>query len=333
MKSTLLKSIFLINLLTIVIHVEAQRVSAYQAGAYYPGLASVRDFGAVPSGLYILDYNYWMKSKGYYDKNGNKFEGGKVDLPSGASKRITDPEINTYLNSAFIFYASKFNVLGAKYLASISPLYINSKYNAFMSLGDTSANVSGEISGIGDLSFMPIGLSWTKESKMDVSFFYTIYAPTGKFELGASDNLGQGFWAHQLQLPTYFYFLEQSTALAVIPTLELNNKLKNTDFKAGHRFSLEYGISQYLTSWLEVELLNGHNWQIQDDSGSDNWWDGTQFDSRDKKNTFSVGVGVWPIEGVLNLRAKYITDYGVQQRFQNRLWSFSFLYIPGLLKD
>ena len=106
--------------------------------------------------------------------------------------------------------------------------------------------------------------------------------------------------------------------------------MRDYEERAGNRFSLEYGISQYFTEWLEVEVMNGHNWQISDDSGSDAWWDGTRFDSRDKKSTFGVGVGVWTLEGMLSLRLKYIMDYAIKQRFKNQFVSFSLLLIPAL---
>jgi hypothetical protein len=127
--------------------------------------------------------------------------------------------------------------------------------------------------------------------------------------------------------------MEQATAFAIIPTLEINGKVKDADARIGNRFSLEYGISQYFTSWLEVEIMNGHNWQIQADSGDDVWWSGTRFDGFDRKNVFSAGINVWPVEGILNLRVKYIKDYGVRQRFNNQFWNLSLLLIPGILAE
>jgi hypothetical protein len=160
---------------------------------------------------------------------------------------------------------------------------------------------------------------------------YTFYAPTGRYEIGADDNLGQGFWTHQFQLPAYFYMMEQATALVIITTFEFNSKVKDSEARAGNRFTLEYGISQYFTEWLEVEVMNGHNWQISDDTGENAWWNGTRFDSRDSKSTFSVGVGVWTLKGMLNLRPKYIMDYAVRQRFRNQFVSFSLILMPGIL--
>ena len=314
--------------------VNAQRVGPYQAGSYYPGLINLRDLAAPPAGLIFVDYNYWFNTNGYYDKDGTEFKGGTIDLPLlNSSVDVTlEPKISGYTNVPFLFYASKFKILGgARYLASINPVYLNMNSDVFLAIGDTSGNISGNSSGFGDLSFMPLGLSWSFDNKYDIALMYTIYAPTGRFELGGDDNLGQGFWTHQIQIPTYFYVLEQATAFAIIPTFELNSKIEGTNARAGSRFSLEYGISQYFTSWLEVEIMNGHNWQISDDSGSDIWWYGTRFDSRDRKNSFSAGVGVWPVKDLLNLRFKYIIDYGIRQRFKNQFWSLSILVLPQIL--
>ena len=313
----------------------AQRVSPYQAGSYYPGLANLRDFAAVPAGLFILDYNYWFQSNGYYDQNGNKFTEGTIDTEDyGPIDFTINPDLSGYGNVPVIFYASKFKILGgARYLASISPVFMSIDYNVFLAVGDTSGSVSGSLSGFGDLSFMPLGLSWSFGEKIDLAIMYTLYAPTGKYKTGADDNLGQGFWTHQIQVPTYFYALEKATAIAIIPTLELNNNIIDADARSGSRFSLEYGISQYLTEWLEIELTNGHNWQISDDTGKDIWWDNTPYDTKDSKNIFSVGVGVWPGVDWLNLRFKYITDYGAKQRFKSNIYSFSLIIIPNVLTE
>ena len=75
------------------------------------------------------------------------------------------------------------------------------------------------------------------------------------------------------------------------------------------------------------------NRQISNDTGSDAWWTGTRFDSRDSMNTFSAGVGVWTLKGMLNLRAKYLVDYGVRQRFKDNFVSLSLVFIPGILAE
>lgn len=203
----------------------------------------------------------------------------------------------------------------------------------FLSINDSSGNIKSNVSGFGDLTIMPIGLSWDIHDKVDFSLLYSIYIPTGKYEVGADDNLGQGYWTHQIQVPTYFYFLGKATALILLPTLEINGNIQKHDASIGNRFSLEYGISQYLTDWLEIDIMNAHNWQISKDYGNEIWWSGTRFDGLDTKSIFSAGISLWPIKNTLNIRGKYITEYNVKQRFKNEIWSLSVVYIPGVLSD
>jgi hypothetical protein len=188
----------------------------------------------------------------------------------------------------------------------------------------------GNAGGFGDIALLPLGLGWTF-GNIDLAFFYTVYAPTGRYETGAADNIGKGYWTHQFQAPLYFYLKEKSTALLVLPTFETNGKVEDSDVRPGNRLTIEYGISQYVTSWLELEILNGHNWQVGDDQGDDVWWRETPLYVQDQTSTVSFGVGVWPWAGRLNVRLKYAMDYGTKQRYKSNFWSLSVIFIPNLL--
>ena len=339
-----MKNVKKVLIITIIVFLcaeltNAQRVSPYQTGSYIPGLINLRDLGSLPGGLYLLNYNYWINGNGYYDKNGNKIGGLDIDLSNfnpglGTRTLDLDTKIKGYTTVPMLYYASKFKILGgATYLASVAPNYFSSNYNISMNLRDSTIVAEGKAGGWGDLSFMPLGLSWSFPSQVDLAFMYTLYAPTGRYTTGADDNIGKGYWTHQFQVPTYFYLMERATAIGIIPTLEINGKVKDAEVWAGSRFSLEYGISQYLNEWLEIEIMNAHNWQISDDKGDDDWWKGTVLDSRDSKNTFAVGVGVWPWAERLQLRGKYIFDYGVKQRFKNSYWGLSLVFVTNLLAE
>ena len=309
----------------------AQNVSAYQAGAYQAGLLNVRDLSAVGPGLYLLDYNYWNKSTSYYDKDGYQVDGfisdkGHVDLSQ---------QVSGYTNVPVLFYASKFKILGgATYMATIAPTFISSNFRANINYDDDNiedAVSSSNAGGFADMAVVPLALSWSFGDKMDLAFFYTFYAPTGKYETGESDNVGRGYWTHQLQIPFYYYLQQKTTAFVIVPTYEFNGKIKGSDVKPGSRVTVEYGLSQYITPWLELEVLNGHNWQVDEDKGDGVWWRDTQLDYKDKSSTVSFGVGVWPWEGRLNIRAKYAMDYGVHQRYKSNFLSLSAIFIPNIL--
>ncbi len=311
----------------------AQRVSPFQGGAYQPGLLNLRDLAASDPGLFFYDYSYWNNSNAFYNQFGNEVSSLDIEInPEVGVKSLSfDPQISGYTNIPFIFYASKIKMLKGMYIASISPAILSSNSNMYVNTTDTSIYNTGNSGGFGDFEFMPLGLSWTFNKKVDISFLYSIYVPTGRYQTGADDNIGRGYWTHQFQTPFYLYFFEQAMALAIVPTLEINGKVKDADVRPGSRFTIEYGISQYVTPWLEVEFLNGHNWQITDDCGEDLWWQESSLFVKDQTSTFSFGIGAWPWDGRFGARIKYARDYGSKQRYKRSFWTLSFVFTPKLL--
>ncbi len=325
MKNTLFKLLMVLFFSIIMNNGYAQSVSAYQ-----PGLLNVRDWATIETpGLLFMDYNYWNNSDSYIDRFGNKVS----SLQINSTTLDLSSQISGYTNVPVIFYASNLKILKGRYMASINPIFLSSNYKS--NIQSTTSGLeytsSGNSGGIGDMAIMPLGLGWSFNNKIDLSFLYTVYLPIGKYKTGASDNLGKGYWTHQIQLPTYFYIKEKATAFLIMPTIEMNGKVKDADMKAGSRFTFEYGISQYLNSWLELEILNGHNWQIANDKGEDVWWNGTPLDSKDQTSNVSLGTGIWTYKSRLNLRIKYAMDYGTKQRYQSNFLSFSVIFIPNLL--
>jgi hypothetical protein len=55
-----------------------------------------------------------------------------------------------------------------------------------------------------DLYVAPLNLGWTT-SRADFIAGYAFSAPTGKYEVGGSDNQGLGMWSHELQGGTTVY--------------------------------------------------------------------------------------------------------------------------------
>jgi hypothetical protein len=336
-KQTTMKKIILLISISLLFYnnSNAQQVSAYQGGSYQPGIMNVRDLVAAQSqGLIFIDYNYWNNSNGYNDKNGDKVSHLEIDLTSidpniGIVDLDFDTNISGYINVPVIYYATGLKILGGRYAVSVAPTILSSNVKSNIHFENNEVISTSSTGGFGDLAFSPFNLSWAKE-KIDFSFIYTVYAPIGKYKTGADDNIGKGYWTHQFQSPVYFYFKDKATALFLMPTYEINGQVKDSDVRPGSRLTVEYGISQYVTSWLELEVLNGHNWQISGDNGDGVWWRDTPLYGKDKTNTVSFGVGAWPWAGKLNARLKYAMDYGSQQRFKSNFLSLSFIFIPDL---
>lgn len=316
----------------------AQQASAFQAGHYYPGLINTRDMAQPPSsGLFILWYNFYASSSAYYDQNGDKFDG--ISL-SDLNPVLPDINASTKLNGfgsapVFAWASSKIKSLGdARYIVGIAPNYVSADVSLFTEgtgnvLEEPLSNETGaKVSGFGDLIFIPFGLSWGGR-KMDFTTAYTIYAPTGRYTTGASDNIGLGYWTHQLQGFGYYYPIEdKSSAIMLGLTYEANSKIKDSDVRPGSRFTLEYGLSQFFSEYLEVGIAGAHNWQVSEDTGDDVFWNTANLD---RKSSLFFNVGYWPIPQRLNFNFKYGFDYGLRQRFKNNMFVLNLLFNPNLL--
>ena len=341
-KVFLLKALSLI-LFTIVvlpiIHtgpVSAQVVSPVQGGHYAPGVLNIRDMAYPPSGLFVVWYNMFINSDKYIDKDGNEFKSLNLNQIHPALPNIdVDLGVNGFATVPGLFWGSNFTLPGgARYLVGISPNYVTADATIVTEMGigiiDTTITRVAEdnVSGWSDLLIAPVGLSWAFE-QFDVTAFYGFYAPVGKYETGGSDNVGLGFWTHQFQGFGYYYpFPSKATAVMLSLTYELNGKIKDADVKPGSRFSLEWGVSQYLSERLELGVQGGHNWQVSDDSGNGVFWDPA---IHDRKSSIGFSVSYWPWKERLYVSLKYAFDFGIQQRFDNDCWIINLIFLPNLL--
>jgi hypothetical protein len=309
----------------------APLASPVQMGAYLPGLINPRDY-ANPgtSGLMALDYNLFFSSNEYIDRHGNKVD--NLDLGLGFEPIPIDLDMSGYINALVIAYVSpELNFLGnARYMAILSPYYATADYRVGLGeLVDSTLVVDGGASGFGDLGITPLYLTWSLgEDKFDITTAYMFTAPTARYETGADDNIGLGYWNHAFQLFTYYYLLEKATAIFLGNTFEFHGKVKDVDVTPGSRHTIEYGVSQYLSERFEVTIQGSHSWQIGEDSGTDVYWD-TSY--KDKSSTIGAGLGYWPVKEIFYANFKWWTNYNLRQHFKANSYQIQLIYIPGIL--
>ncbi len=340
--------------------ISAQVVSPIQSFHYVPGIIGMRDFVTPPPGLFVVWYNWGFFSNQFIDRDGNKVESilqGNVAV---------DIDVKLWATAPVLAFSSKRTVLGgARYIAAIAPNYFVADGKVVVqrsgAIRDTVPPrvLEGTLSGFGDLVVAPIVLSWAfgrfKEGPGDprdpmagmtdeeifaeyglpprrrwnASVAYSFAAPTGRFELGADDNLGLGFWSHIFQGFGYFYpFDHQGLAFEAGLTFETNSKIKDTDVRPGNRLSLEYGVSAWPTGWLELGVGGANNWQISDDTGDDVFWDPSVHDRKSMLNFTAAFIPWFPR---LYIVTKYGFDYGARQRFDGHNLVLNLYFVTGLL--
>ena len=168
-------------------------------------------------------------------------------------------------------------VLGAVYVTERKILGGNYGFLVFASLTDNRLEIpilqleSGVDTGFTDLYLQPLNLGW-HTSRADFTAGLGVFAPTGKYELGGSDNLGLGMWSFEFFGGTTLYLDEKkSWHLATTAFYETHTRKKDTDVKVGDILTLEGGLGKsFLDGAVSVGVAYYAQWKVtSDDFGLD----------------------------------------------------------------
>jgi hypothetical protein len=316
--------------------VDAQVASPLQSGHYAPGVINIRDMTNPPPGLFVAWYNWGLWSDTYIDRNGNKLSSLNLsELDPSLPDVDVQIDVGAFATVPALMWASSFTILGgARYLFAVSPNFAVANYTVVADPGgpvtDTTAYrvVDGSVSGFSDLFVAPLGLSWGL-GQLDLFLQYGFYAPVGRYTTGADDNMGLGFWTHQFQgFGTFYPWAHQATAIMLGLTYEVSTEVEDVAVNPGNRFTLEWGVSQYVSERFELGVQGGHNWQVTDDAGDDVFWDPSYHD---RKSIIGFSAGFWPWQNRLYVSAKYAFEFGIRQRFKNNSLMLNILFLTNAL--
>ena len=104
-----------------------------------------------------------------------------------------------YADQTTFIWSTDRHIFGALYAAYFGLPVAGSSVQAALST-TTSQGIKIDDSswGLGDIYLRPIWLGWNTKH-FGTSLSYGIYAPTGKYDVGANDNIGLGFWTHEFE--------------------------------------------------------------------------------------------------------------------------------------
>ncbi len=207
------------------------------------------------------------------------------------------------------------------------------RYGAYAVIPVANASISAQVQnvdnglaittgfGLTDIFIQPLWLQYTG-SRSDVAFAYGFAAPTGRFEVGATDNLGLGFWTQQLQLAGEWYFDTGRTFSVIgVQTWEFNSDVRDTNVRPGSRFSFNWAIDKiWLDGMLDTAILGYDQWQIEADSGPIVSRIGPAARALDEVHAAGVQLGI-PKYGV---SLKYLHEFAARARFQGQVVTVSF---------
>jgi hypothetical protein len=224
------------------------------AEAQYSGHNFRGDYGITsgsqpPPGFYVPVVYLRYDADRLLDRNGDEI---REDLPGSL-------DANGFATG--FWWVSDFKILGANYGILAFPAWTDNKFEVPILDLETKASF-----GFTDLYFQPINLGW-HTSRADFTAGLGIYAPTGSYDVEASDNLGLGMWSFEPYVGATVYFDEKkSWSLAATAFYEMHSKKKDTDIKVGDLLTIEGGLGKsFMDGAVVVGLAYFGQWKVTDD--------------------------------------------------------------------
>ena len=277
----------------------ATAAQAQNRGVYPLGLSAINSGVSAEPGL---TYN---NSFLFYSRSEQKGANGEV-LATGQQSVLLD--MNTLL------WASTGQIAmlgGARFSSAVTiPIANNS----------LSSSAQGAISGgggFGDFYFQPIILGWRTE-RVDIRGIFGFLAPTGKFNAGATDNVGNGYWTPVLAAGQTFYLTEdRATTLSAFGMYEFHTTQSGTHIQPGETFDLDYSLMRAFTfedSRLQVGLVGYGAWQTTAKTGPAI----TPAEEAQRYRVNALGAGLnWILPArKVTLSFKYFDEFSNQWTYQ-----------------
>lgn len=178
----------------------------------------------------------------------------------------TDAELNIIATRVVGLWQTGVKILGADYAAALALPFANLAPNPVFVLGQPLK--TGGL-GVGDIAFNPLRLGW-HWTAFHAQFDYTLFLPVGRFEQGASDNVGKGFWTHMLTAAgTWMPPADNPWHVSLQTRYEMHSTVRDSDLRPGTTLTLEFGAGKRLSPKVDLGLVAFYWGQITDASGED----------------------------------------------------------------
>ncbi len=204
-----------------------------------------------PPGLYVGNMFYFYRTDTIKDLSGNDLS--KVNA-----------NIDVFANVIVGNYVTKKKILGGNYAFAGALPILNSE------LALPSLDVGAQTWGLADIYIKPFELG-SHFQKADVVAGYAFFAPTGRFSVGATDNIGLGMWSNEVSAGTTVYFdRARKWHAASTAFYEIHTSKQDLDFRTGDVLTLEGGVGRtFLKGYANAGMAYVGQWKVTKDSGKD----------------------------------------------------------------
>ena len=234
----------------------AVALSAAPAFAQFNGENLLGDVGIKSGtqpepGLYLGNVYYRYRTETIRGKNGNKL----TFDPTGEGGQTIQAAV------PLAIYVTKWKLFGA-----------NVGMMAVMPFGNGALEAPGlgileeASTGASDAYFVPFQLGWHTK-RADITTGVGFFAPTGRYEADASDNIGKGMWSYELQAGSTVYLDQARTwSAAATAYYETHTRKKDTPITVGDLLTVEGGVGKsYMHGAMSLGMAYYAQWKMTRD--------------------------------------------------------------------
>jgi hypothetical protein len=184
-----------------------------------------------------------------------------------------------------------------------------------------SSSTQGAISGgggLGDIYLQPVILGWHQD-RADIRGIVGVLAPTGKFEAGAKDNVGNGYWTPVIAVGETFYLsADRATTISAFQMYEFHTTQSGTQIRPGETFDLDYSVMRafrfHAESRLQVGVIGYGAWQTTAKTGPG--ITPAEEAQRYRVNGLGVGMNLLLPTQKVTLSLKYFDEFSNRWTYQ-----------------
>lgn len=237
----------------------------------------------------------------------------RVPTAAGVVSNL-DADANTLVLGAG--YTFERTVLGAHYTVAAFLPYTWLDISARAQAGAGSVARHSEVSGLGDLTLVPLMLAW-KVGDWQFDVLTPIYAPTGNYEKGRLGNTGLNYWTFDPMAGVVYSNKQLGFNAMLHVGYGINTENTETDYRSGDLLHLDAAVQQIVPVGPGLLALGVEGFyfdQVTGDSG------GGAVLGDFKGRTAGVGpvVGyILPLaERTLSVEVKWLTELETKNRLK-----------------
>src|SRR5215472_16622452 len=242
-------------------------LSAQQRGQWTPGQYGL-NAGVVPE----PGFTYMNLAMNFSAGQFNDAQGNRVPILTGT--------YSFWLDENILMYVPNKKILGGYYAPYINLNVANGSLVA--DIQGTNLSTNGGGAGFADTLVVPVNFAW-HFSRADFNAGYGFTAPTGRYTAGASNNVGSGYWGHNITSGTTFYVTNNQGTTANLFTVWETHGQKTvaspvsgqlSKIRPGQAFTTEWGVGQVLplkkdmSQLVQLGLVGYDQWQVSNNGGN-----------------------------------------------------------------